>query len=75
LPARADGELIQSRISLELVQRREDLYNPRIIGRLRGVPSAAAIATGQAAEIWATIEEEPAHTAAAPFQFLKSNEL
>lgn len=69
-----DAELIHSRLALRLFKRREDLYNPRLIGRFRGVPSAAHLATAAAAEVWAAIQEERAVTDRKPFRFLKSDE-
>jgi DNA-directed RNA polymerase specialized sigma24 family protein len=69
-----DTPFIESRLRLQLFKRREDLCNPRLIGRYRRVPSAAGLATAAAAEVWAAIEEERALTNPKPFRFLKSDE-
>jgi hypothetical protein len=69
-----DTPFIESRLALQqLFTRREDLYDPRLIGRYLRVPSAAGLATGAAAEIWPTIDEEQAFTKPNPFPFLKFN--
>jgi hypothetical protein len=69
-----DERLIDSRLALQLFTGKEDLYDPRLIGRYLRVPSAARLATAAAAEIWAAIEEERALTAPKPFPFLKHDE-
>jgi DNA-directed RNA polymerase specialized sigma24 family protein len=69
-----DTPFIESRLRLQLFKRREDLCNPRLIGRYRRVPSAAGLATAAAADVWAAIEEERALTNPKPFRFLKSDE-
>jgi len=66
MPLVSDAALTESRLHLEILKRQEDLYDPRLTGRLRGIPSSAAIATGQAQEIWALIDQERGHTASAP---------
>lgn len=54
-----DSRLIQSRLShASVFQSEADLLDPRRIGRYGGKPSLAALATGQAREIWATTIEE-----------------
>jgi hypothetical protein len=68
-----DTPLINSRFALASFRRQEDLYNPRLIGRFAGVPSAAAIATGAAQEIWASIENENDLGKPPPFSFKKSD--
>jgi DNA-directed RNA polymerase specialized sigma24 family protein len=75
MPAADDDATVESRLRLRLFKRKEDLYNPRLIGRYRRVPSAAGLATAAAAEVWATIEEERALTESKPFRFLKLDEL
>jgi len=69
-----DTPFIESRLRLQPFKRREDLCDPRLIGRYRRVPSAAGLATAAAAEVWAAIEEERALTNPKPFRFLKSDE-
>jgi hypothetical protein len=51
-----------SRMNLEMFHREKDLYNPRNVGKFLGVPSAAAIATQRAHEIFATLDAERAVT-------------
>jgi len=76
MPAVDDMPFIESRLPLQqLFKRREDLHNPRLIGRYLRVPSAAGLATGATAEIWPTIEEEQAFTKPKPFPFVKSDKL
>ena len=53
-----ERRLISSRLALQHLTSEADLHDPRQIGRYRGVPSWAGLATGTAREIWATIEEE-----------------
>ncbi len=75
MPATDDVGMIDSRLALHnLFTRKEDLQNTRLIGRYLRVPSAAALATGAAAEIWPAIEEEQAQTKPTPFPFLKHDE-
>jgi len=70
-----DLALAHSRLNLRPITREQDLYDSRIIGRINGVPSAAAIATATAREIWATIKEERALSDRQRFHFLKEDDL
>ena len=58
MPAGNEEGLIESRLGLDLFNGPEDLRNPRLIGRYKGVPSAAGLATVTSLNIWAEIEEE-----------------
>jgi hypothetical protein len=68
----SDGALIDSRLALASFRRQEDFYNPRLIGRFIGFPSAAAIATGAAQEIWASLAVEQG-LGTTPFHFDKAD--
>ena len=74
--ARDERELIDSRLALEAFGSESDLRDPRQIGRYRGVPSWAGLATGAARELWPAIREERAATEPpprrrAPVRFIK----
>jgi hypothetical protein len=56
--ARDERGLIDSRLSLEAFTSEADLRDPRKVGRYRGVPSWARLATRQAQDVWAQIGEE-----------------
>lgn len=75
MPVSNEAAVIQSRLAHEIFKRREDLYDPRLVGRFHGVPSWGAIATGRSAEIWATIEAERATTTRKPFRFVKPHDI
>jgi hypothetical protein len=61
-----ERRLIDSRLSLEAFTSEADLRDPRKVGRYRGVPSWAGLATRQAQDVWAQIGEERQLTARAP---------
>jgi hypothetical protein len=67
--------LIESRLVLQLFKRQSDFRDPRVMGRYLRVPSAAALATSKAADIWATAQEEQALTEPKPFRFRKPDDL
>jgi DNA-directed RNA polymerase specialized sigma24 family protein len=58
LAARDESKVIDSRLGLQLFQHESDLRDPRTVGRYRGVPSWAGVATGRSRELWAQIQEE-----------------
>jgi hypothetical protein len=64
-----ESAVIDSRLRLRLLQSEADLRDPRVIGRLCGVPSHAGVATARANETWLAIEAERALTQPEPFGF------
>jgi len=64
--ARDERGLIDSRLALEIFISEADLRDPNKVGRYRGVPSWAGLATGRAQELWAQIEEERQLTDSTP---------
>ena len=75
MPAVTEQKMIESRLNLSFITSAEDLRNPRIIGRVVGVPSYAAIATARSEEVWAAIREERELSSPGPFRFLKKDVL
>jgi hypothetical protein len=75
MPLTDESALLESRLRLDLFKRERDLRDPRLIGKYRGVPSAAGLATGAAAEVWATIHAERARTERKPFGYIKPEEI
>jgi len=71
MPAADCHGVIESRLNLSLITSAKDLRNPRITGHFAGVPSHAALPTGRADELWATIEQERDLTRSKPFRFRK----
>jgi hypothetical protein len=57
------SRLVESRLALASFRSEEDLRDPRQVGRYCGVPSRAALATGAARDVWATIAAERELTA------------